>query len=835
MGYRKIPRPPKAGAAISACLRCRLLGALLLGALAWPLAGTAGAQVEFGAEDDLTVFGVDGTAADADVEIKGFSVFGATQSAYTGIAAGKGNVVVNGVLAVSSGAYFAGSSTFTAASKIYINDGSPGQLLSRNSDGSLQWASSGALGDNLGNHIATTTLNMAARDIVSVSTISVSSITTAGAGVVFSTNAYFMNGNVGIGTVTAQGVILNVQGYTSPANTDGKHIYLYSGNAGTGNQDGGSIFLMPGAKSGAGHTSGIVSVGISPATVAGATWLSQNSVYAAGYGYFQGGFISGNGQGMNWGTSSAGFTGSGSSNSTDYVSYRTNSVNRMHINGSGGIGMGTASPGANLHISSTTASVSQHMFRISTGAVNSDVFAVMGNGSVGISTGLPYAALDVVSTGTAQTQFAQIWRDGNGVIVGSMSATGVLMATKLIGATGSGDNLGNHTATEVLKMGAYGINTSSNITAASYQINGSTMVAILPGTDNIAYGVNAGSSTTGGSANTFVGNSAGASNTTGAGNTVSGWHAFYSNKTGVLNTATGESALYSNTTGRENTAYGYYTLFFNTTGDYNTAMGSNALYNNTTGTRNISLGYDSLKANTSGGYNVATGISALGSNITGGYNVAQGYSSVLFNLTGSVNTILGSYAGRGASGQSYSSSTIVGAYAGYSLGTGSSNLFVGYRAGYSVTTGTGNIIIGYNVEPSGATANNEINIGGVYKGLVSSGTATIGKLTVQAADTGITITSADYGKAITVNSASARTVTLPSVTAADIGATITVVKLGAGNVTIQAAASTYIADSASGGTIYNNTASQTFATITLRLVTSNKWVVIGGDGLWTTT
>ncbi|MCK5583383.1 MAG: hypothetical protein KAI33_06315, partial [Elusimicrobiales bacterium] len=55
-------------------------------------------------------------------------------------------------------------------------------------------------GDNLGNHVATTKLDMANFDIVSVSTITVSSITTAGAGIVFSTHTYFMNGNVGIGT-----------------------------------------------------------------------------------------------------------------------------------------------------------------------------------------------------------------------------------------------------------------------------------------------------------------------------------------------------------------------------------------------------------------------------------------------------------------------------------------------------------------------------------------------------------------------------------------------------------------------------------------------------------
>lgn len=47
------------------------------------------------------------------------------------------------------------------------------------------------------------------------------------------------------------------------------------------------------------------------------------------------------------------------------------------------------------------------------------------------------AALDVVSTGTAADQMAQIWRNGSGTIVSSMSATGVMMAARFVG-DGSG-------------------------------------------------------------------------------------------------------------------------------------------------------------------------------------------------------------------------------------------------------------------------------------------------------------------------------------------------------------------------------------------------------------
>ncbi|MEF3281053.1 MAG: hypothetical protein K6357_08845 [Elusimicrobiota bacterium] len=106
-------------------------------------------NVEMGATDDFSVFGIEGSYLDPDVEIKGFTVFGATQSAYTAnIPAVPGNVIINGVLGVSSGAYIAGTSTFSyvssitirGADAIFINGGTSGQLLKKHSDGYLYWA-----------------------------------------------------------------------------------------------------------------------------------------------------------------------------------------------------------------------------------------------------------------------------------------------------------------------------------------------------------------------------------------------------------------------------------------------------------------------------------------------------------------------------------------------------------------------------------------------------------------------------------------------------------------------------------------------------------------------
>ncbi|OGR45175.1 MAG: hypothetical protein A2X35_02125 [Elusimicrobia bacterium GWA2_61_42] len=131
-----------------------VIGLVAAMALAWaPAAYAADNSTEFGIADDLTVLGVEGSAADPDAEIKGFTVFGATQAAYTGAIAGAGNVVVNGYLTVSSGAYFVGGSTFASAGayftgissfsnvgNIHIAGGIANQVLKKDAGGGMAWA-----------------------------------------------------------------------------------------------------------------------------------------------------------------------------------------------------------------------------------------------------------------------------------------------------------------------------------------------------------------------------------------------------------------------------------------------------------------------------------------------------------------------------------------------------------------------------------------------------------------------------------------------------------------------------------------------------------------------
>lgn len=126
-------------------------GLLTAMALLWaPVVYAQDNGTEFGIEDDLTVLGRAGTALDPDVEIKGFTVFGSTQSSYL-IPVNTGNVVMNGIVQVSSGLYVAGSSTFAAGAyfldissfsdvaKVHFGGGGAGQILKKIPGGGMVW------------------------------------------------------------------------------------------------------------------------------------------------------------------------------------------------------------------------------------------------------------------------------------------------------------------------------------------------------------------------------------------------------------------------------------------------------------------------------------------------------------------------------------------------------------------------------------------------------------------------------------------------------------------------------------------------------------------------
>jgi len=117
-----------------------------------------------------------------------------------------------------------------------------------------------------------------------------------------------------------------------------------------------------------------------------------------------------------------------------------------------------------------------------------------------------------------------------------------------------------------------------------------------------------------------------------------------------------------------------------------------------------------------------------------------------------------------------------------------------------------------------------------WEGLVA-----IGKYPVTPVTAGLTLSVEQSGETFSCNSADEETFYLPSVDASHVGSWFRFVKLGSGKLNIEAADSDKIADSGVGDTIYNDEPTQTYATLTLLLVSATQWTITEGHGTWTTT
>jgi trimeric autotransporter adhesin len=162
-----------------------------------------------------------------------------------------------------------------------------------------------------------------------------------------------------------------------------------------------------------------------------------------------------------------------------------------------------------------------------------------------------------------------------------------------------------------------------------------------------------------GMTNTFTGIQSGISNAGGMHNVANGYQALFSNTSGNGNVALGFTSLALNTDGENNVAIGSNAMRNHMTGNGNIAIGSNALFNatwtngtiaignealyNTTTYSNIAIGNQALYHNTDGEINSAVGFNSLWSNTDGWFNDAFGYASMSFNTSGTGNASFGSY------------------------------------------------------------------------------------------------------------------------------------------------------------------------------------------------
>ena len=397
----------------------------------------------------------------------------------------------------------------------------------------------------------------------------------------------------------------------------------------------------------------------------------------------------------------------------DFVwqSYNGTYGERMRLDSSGNLGIGTASPATRLDVNGATTLRGNVTF---VADATYDIGASGANRPRNI-----YTSADAILASV---------RVGRGA--GAVSTNTAVGANALnLNTTGS-----NNTAVGINAL-------RDNLTGTLNTALGSATLTVNTGTANVAVGTAALNANTTGGSNTAVGVSALNANTIGDVNTAVGSSAMELNTTGAFNTAVGHLALGANPTTSNNTAVGYFALKVSTAAD-NTAVGASALLANTTGTNNTAIGRNALAANTtangstavgrsalalstatlntavgasamaattSGGLNTAVGASSLITNTTGTENVAVGVSALSANTTGTLNVAIGNSAL--ATSSTTSRNTAVGSLA-LAANTAADNTALGYFGLNANTTGAFNVAVGRSALAANTTASNNTAVGG---------------------------------------------------------------------------------------------------------------------------
>lgn len=247
------------------------------------------------------------------------------------------------------------------------------------------------------------------------------------------------------------------------------------------------------------------------------------------------------------------------------------------------------------------------------------------SGNVGIGTSSPSARLDVAGNIKASTTITAGGLTTAGIVTNT--AAGLLGTTATVPVANGG--------TGAATLTGYIIGNGTSAFTASATIPVTALTGILPvangGTgSNTQNFVDLNNTQTVSGQKTWVNQAIfyndalinGITVGTGAGNNL-------------YNTVVGNSALNVNTSGSANTTVGINGLVANTTGSFNTALGLAAMQGNLGGNNNTAVGYNGLITNTSGSNNTAIGYGAdvLSSNLTNataiGYNAKVGTSNSL--------------------------------------------------------------------------------------------------------------------------------------------------------------------------------------------------------------
>ena len=252
------------------------------------------------------------------------------------------------------------------------------------------------------------------------------------------------------------------------------------------------------------------------------------------------------------------------------------------------------------------------------------------------------------------------------------------------------------------------------------------------GTSNTVFGKLAGNQIgSGDNYNVFIGESVGQADMTNATNNV----------------GMGYYALSALTEADSSTAVGSLAGGNLTTGGNNTYLGANAGLYNQTGTNNTYIGKASGSgaSGNSNSNNTGLGGGSLNAITTGGSNVCLGVNTGLSATTSSNLTIVGTFAGDAINNTGADGTVAVGYQSLTALTSGSKNCAVGYRSGDTVTTGQKNVLIGYDADVSGAGATNQIVIG--------ADTTAVSENSVTLGNTGVTDVYMAQDKGATVHCA----------------------------------------------------------------------------------
>ena len=374
--------------------------------------------------------------------------------------------------------------------------------------------------------------------------------------------------------------------------------------------------------------------------------------------------------------------------------FQYNGTERMRIDTSGKVGIGTTSPNANLHVGSSNATGDATNPAIQLGGANTYRLGLYTDSEAGYienKNGDNGLVFRVKTAGEAMRSAG-----GTGdVLIGSSTNLDVLTSSpKIQVGSGTGhSSMQFYSGTGSVGALYFGDGTSGTDRYPGYieyRHNNNTMAFRVNGTDHVIFLSNgqiscknitatdsAGNVSVGygalnvvqansGDANVAVGYEALEDVTTGSNNTGIGYRGAMNITSGNYNTALGTFTMYANTSGSRNTALGYQALYSASGNDHNTAVGNRALVAATNngsctavgsmaledctenGHNNTAIGVRASYKTTSGQYNTSLGVDALEDNQTGQYNTACG-SNALGNVSGSNNSGLGYSAGKAGS------------------------------------------------------------------------------------------------------------------------------------------------------------------------------------------